>query len=428
MLSPRVWKPRVVFWGGALVVGATAAFFATLAEYANDRFRMLTDTSQWLPFLAAPAGLVAVLWIMRRFFAGSEGSGIPQAIAALVSAHDEQRVRLLSVRIAFGKILLTFLGLLSGASLGREGPTVHVGASVMYSIGRYARFPRHDMERGLILAGSAAGIAAAFNTPIAGIIFAIEEMSRSFEERTSGTLMLAVIIAGVTALAIKGNYTYFGSTDAVLGAGKWYIVPLCGVIGGFLGGAFSLALILGSARLAPLAREYPYRVAVACGLVIAITGLLSGQTTYGTGYHEAKGILTGSAEAGFFYPLLKMVATIASYLSGIPGGIFSPSLAAGAGLGADMAAWFATVPTAAVVVLGMVSYFAGVVQTPITAFVIVMELTDNQDMLFPLMAAAFIAYGTSRLICRVPIYRALSQRYIDAIAPAPPDPAPGKPG
>jgi H+/Cl- antiporter ClcA len=427
MLSPHVWKPRLVFWGGALVVGATATLFAGMAEYANERFRLLTELSHWLPFLVAPAGMVAVLWIMRRFFPGSEGSGIPQAIAALRSTQDTQRVRLLSVRIAFGKILLTFLGLLSGASLGREGPTVHVGASVMYSIGRYARFPRHDLERGLILAGSAAGIAAAFNTPIAGIIFAIEEMSRSFEERTSGTLLLAVIIAGVTALAMKGNYTYFGSTDAVLGAGMWYVVPVCGIIGGLLGGAFSLGLIVGSARLVPMVQRYPYRVAAACGLVIALVGLLSGQTTYGTGYHEAKGILTGSAEAGFFYPLLKMIATVASYFSGIPGGIFSPSLAAGAGLGADIAAFFPTVPVAAMVILGMVSYFAGVVQTPITAFVIVMELTNNQDMLFPLMAAAFIAYATSRLVCRVPIYRALSQRYIDVVSPAPGTAAAGDP-
>ena len=413
LFAPHVWKPRLIFWGGALAVGATAALFATASEYANHLFHQITAPSHWLPFLVSPLGLVLVLWLTRRFFAGSEGSGIPQAIAALAIRSEKRRARLLSIRIAAGKILLTFLGLLSGASLGREGPTVHVGASIMYSIGRIARFPRHDMERGLILAGSAAGIAAAFNTPIAGIMFAIEEMSRSFEQRTSGTLLLAVIIAGVTALAMKGNYAYFGTTDAALGASGWILVPLCGVIGGLLGGTFSLALLAGSTRLLPLVARFPYRTAMICGLIIALTGLLSGQTTYGTGYQEAKGMLTGSAEAGVFYPFLKMIATLASYLSGVPGGIFAPSLATGAGIGMDLAIWFPEVPASAVVILGMVSYFAGVVQTPITAFVIVMEMTNNQDMLFPLMATAFIAYGTSRIVCREPIYRTLARRFLE---------------
>jgi len=418
MLSPNVWKSRVVFWGGALAVGAIAALFAVAGNYAIDLFRHVPETSRWLPFLACPVGLVAVLWLTRHWFPGTEGSGIPQAIAALETKGEEARSHLLSLRIAFGKILLTFLGLLSGASIGREGPTVHVGASIMYSLGRIARFPRHDLERGLILAGGAAGVAAAFNTPIAGIIFAIEEMSRSFEERTSGTLLIAVILAGVTAVAIKGNYTYFGSTSAALSFSGWPLVFLCGILGGLLGGTFSKIVIGGSQRIAPLLGRYPYRIAVVCGLAIAVAGLFSDATTYGTGYQEAKGILTGVSHMGVLFPFLKMTASIASYLSGIPGGIFAPSLAAGAGLGADLARFFPAVPVAAVVVLGMVSYFSGVVQAPITSFVIVMEMIDNQNMLFPLMSASLIAYGASRLICREPIYRALARNFTASRPPA----------
>lgn len=427
------WKSRLVFWGGALIVGAVAALFASASEYANHAVRAWVAWGAWLPFLVSPLGLMGVLWLTRRVFPASEGSGIPQAIAALELKTEAGRASLLTLRIAVGKIILTLIGLLIGASIGREGPTVHIGAAVMYSAGRLTRFPQHTRERGLILAGGAAGIAAAFNTPIAGIMFAIEEMSRSFEERTSGTLLIAVILAGVTATAINGNYTYFGSTSAALGGEAWWIVPACGVVGGLLGGAFSQTLISGTQRVVPWMRRYPYRVAAACGLAIALIGLLSGEQTYGTGYDEAKGILTQTHPAGFLYPFFKLLATIVSYVSGIPGGIFAPSLAAGAGVGADLARAFPFVPPAAVIILGMVSYFSGVVQTPITAFVIVMEMTGNHAMLLPLMAASFIAYGVSRLICPEPIYRVLAQRFIigepltTATAPEPDPQAPAAP-
>lgn len=133
-------------------------------------------------------------------------------------------------------MLLACIGLAGGASVGREGPTVQVGAALLYNLRWLIRFPRHLMERGLIIAGGGAGVAAAFNTPLAGIVFAIEEMARSFEERSSGTLLTAVIIAGLTAVYVQGNYTYFGSSHAaVSGASGWLGVLFCGLAGGVLG-------------------------------------------------------------------------------------------------------------------------------------------------------------------------------------------------
>ena len=417
VLAWHPWKARVVFWAGAVAVGVIATLFAWMAEYANIAFHWIVGVSEWLPWLVSPLGMVVALWLTRSFFVGSEGSGIPQTIAVLGFREGPARERLLSWRIVIGKVMVAGVGLLSGASIGREGPSVHVGASIMYRVGKWAHFPRHDVERGLILAGSAAGIAAAFNTPIAGIIFAIEEMSRSFEERTSGTVLIAVIVAGVTALALQGNYTYFGTTKEVIGVNDWPAIFVCGVAGGLIGGWFSSALIVGSRALAPWLERHPYRVALACGLAIALFGLLSGQNTYGTGYTEAKAIVSGHNEAGIMYPLYKLLATVASYLSGIPGGIFAPSLAVGAGFGADMALLFPSAPLAAIVVLGMVGYFTGVVQTPITGFVIVMEVTGSQAMALPIMATAFVAYGASRLVCREPIYRALAQRFVETPVP-----------
>ena len=421
LLSRDAWKIRILLWSGAILVGLVASGFAISSEHANDWFHLLVDVSPYAPFVVCPLGLVLVSWLTRRFFPGSQGSGIPQSIAALQIPEHTSRTVLLSFRIAFGKILLTLIGLLSGASIGREGPTVHIGAAIMFSLGRFARFPHHYMDKGLILAGGAAGIAAAFNTPLAGILFAVEEMGRSFEERTSGVLLTAVFLAGVTAIAIQGNYTYFGSTSAILETSQFLLpVLVCGVVGGLLGGLFSTALIQGSRRLAPLLKRRPVAVAIVCGLGIASAGFLSGNTAYGTGYQEAEAIITGASTLPESYPLMKMLATLFSYLSGIPGGIFAPSLAAGAGVGAEIASWMPSLPVSAIIILGMVGYFTGVVQTPITAFVIIMEMTDNHSLLLPLMATAFIAYMTSRLVCPEPIYRVLAMNFLPVVADAEP--------
>ena len=138
----RHWAPRIVFWGGAVLVGLSAVALTQLGNLANTSFLMLYQHWPWVPFLVSPAGLVLSLWLTRRFFPGAQGSGIPQVIAALSPRTGGSPSRLLSVRIAIGKILLTTLGLFAGASIGREGPTVHVGASFTAAAGRLAGIKR----------------------------------------------------------------------------------------------------------------------------------------------------------------------------------------------------------------------------------------------------------------------------------------------
>ena len=128
-------------------------------------------------------------------------------------------------------------------------------------------------------------------------------------------------------------------------------------------------------------------------------------------------ILEGTGEIPESFGVLKLLATLVSYVSGIPGGVFAPSLAVGAGLGQNIAQFIPYVPLGAVVVLGMVAYFAGVVQAPVTAFVIVMEMTDNHDMIVPLMAASLLAAGCSKVVCRKPLYRALADEFLNDASP-----------
>ncbi len=419
LISPRQWMRRVIFWAGAVVVATVAIGFATLADRASALFIHIQAPRPWLACLICPTGLVVSFLLTRHVFPGAQGSGIPQVIAAQHMTDREAVARVLSLRVAVGKVGLTLLGLACGASIGREGPTVQVGAAIMHALGRMLRLPRPDLERALVLAGGAAGVAAAFNTPLAGVVFAIEELSHAFESRTSGVVLTAVIIGGITTLALVGNYSYFGHTSAVLDFGRgWIAVVLCSLAGGLAGGLFSSALVRFAGGLpGALGRalvRYPVVFAAVCGLAIALFGILSGGQTYGTGYAQARSMVEGNTALPASYAALKFAATVVSYISGIPGGIFAPSLSVGAAIGQILSHLLPLAPSGAVVLLGMVAYFSGVVQAPITATVIVMEMTDNQGMTIPLLATAFLAFGVSRLVCRRPIYAALARRFLAA--------------
>ncbi len=410
------WQRRAVFVAGGVAVGAAAVALALAADRAGAGFRAITAGRPLLALGLTPVGFALASLVSRRIFPNSGGSGIPQAIAARQLADQAARGALVSLRVASGKVVLLLLGLLCGASIGREGPTVQVGASLMFAAGRLS--PRR--QAGLILAGAAAGVSAAFNTPLAGIVFGIEEMSRSFEARTSGVVIGAVIAAGITSLALQGDYTYFGTTHATLhGLQGWAAVPLLGVLGGLCGGGFSRTLIaVGRGLPGAVGRavgRQPTVFAALCGLVVACCGLASHGAAFGTGYAEARALVQGAPAApGLWFGAAKFAATLASSVSGIPGGIFAPSLAVGAGLGADVAALLPGAPAQALVVLGMVAYFAGVVQAPITAFVIVTEMTNDHAMVMPLMLAALIGYGVSRLVCKEGVYHALAHGFVRA--------------
>jgi H+/Cl- antiporter ClcA len=410
------WKSRLLLWGAAAAVGVAAVAFAWLADVAQTALRDLLAISPWLPWLLAPAGFFVIAWLTQRYFRGAEGSGIPQTIFALRPNAGAQGEAFMQPMVVVGRVGLATLGLLCGGSIGREGPTVHVGAVIVNSVARWMPHGRIEAQRrALLLAGGAAGVAAAFNTPLAGIVFAIEELSRSFEERASGTTLTAVILAGVVAIALMGDYTYFGqpTVPANLRAITPAIVALaiaCGVAGGL----FS-RLTLESARRLPgvlgrLRSERPALFAGLCGLMVAAIGTFSGGLTYGTGYAEARSILESQAHLSWFYAPARALATLLSYLSGIPAGLLAPSLSVGAGFGQFIADIFGQTSAVPFAILGMCGYLAGVTQAPLTALVIVMEMTSQHAMILPLMVTSALATAISKLITP-PLYQSLADRY-----------------
>jgi len=423
LLSARHWKARILLWVAAAAVGGAAVGFARMADTAQALFRRANAAFPFAPWVLAPLGFFAIAWATRRFFRGAEGSGIPQTIFALQPEAGEAASRLLRVHVVVGRMLLAGAGLLCGGSIGREGPTVHVGAVITHFFSRWIPHGRTSAQRrALILAGGAAGVAAAFNTPLAGIVFAIEELSRSFEERASGATLTAVVLAGVMAIALIGEYTYFGQPTVAMAARNvslgTFVVALAG---GLAGGLFSRLTLIGvgglPGPLGRLQRNRPALFAALCGLAVAGVGFASGGLTYGTGYQEARSILESNAHLPWFYAPARAFASLAAFLSGIPAGLLAPSLSVGAGLGqlvADLSGHATAVPFA---ILGMCGYLAGVTQAPLTSLVIVMEMTTRHEMVLPLMVTAAVATASARLLSP-PLYRALAQRYTMPAAPA----------
>lgn len=430
LVLSEAWRRRAALWGGAVAVALVAILFAKASDAAFHLFQRITSHSPWWALLLTPGIFALLAWLTSGVLKPTRGSGIPQVIAALDKPDESFRKTNLSPAVSAGKLLLTSLSLLGGASVGREGPTVHVGASLMYLFGRWFGFKDPRELSHFLLAGGAAGIAAAFNTPLAGIVFAIEELSGRFEHRFSGTLLTAVIVGGVVSLGLLGNYTYFGHMSARLPLGQgWLAILQCGAVAGLLGGLFARAVLASAAGrprwLGQLRQRHPVLLAAGCGLVVVALALTFGEGAFGTGYEQARSLVQGQAMVGHEFGLMKLLANLASYVAGIPGGLFSPALAVGAGLGHNLAVLMPGVDPRAFVLLGMCAYLTGVTQAPLTSAVISLELTDSGDLLLPILATVLIARGVSGLVCRVPIYRGLAELLMMPVV-APHSPSSGK--
>lgn len=407
--SPVLWRRRGVFLLGAVAVGLVSIGFAYMADGAQDYYHRLFAWNPYALLILTPATFALFAWMTKRWFDGAQGSGIPQAIAARRHQDGALARKLLAPNVTIAKIVMTSLALAAGASIGREGPTVQIGACIMFMVGSYAGIGR---QPGLILAGSAAGIAGAFNAPLAGVMFAIEEMAHSYDRRLSSLVIAAVVISGITTLILVGNYDYFGTVKGTAsGLSLWIAVGLCAVLGGAMGAVFSRLLVFLS--MAPLGwlkwlRACPLFTGAVCGLVVAVLAIATGGFAGGSAYAEARLLLEGGADQPWWYAPAKLVTTVLSSASGIPGGLFSPSLSIGASLGANLGELLPGVDASAIALLGMAAYFAAVVQAPLTAFIIVLEMTDDASMTVPLMAVTLLAAGLSRLITPEPLYHALS--------------------
>lgn len=410
--APREEVPRRIASGlGAVALGLVALAFAKLGDMSQQLFLKLVAAWPYLPLILTPLLFGLVMYVTQRWTPEARGSGIPQVIAAAKTPEASSRGPLVSMRTMASKFILTLVMLLGGGSVGREGPTVQISAAIMVWVHKRFRVP---ITSGVIIAGGAAGVAAAFNTPLAGIAFAIEELASAYEQRVAVMVMGTVMIAGLVSLGVAGDYVYFGAMRQTLSVSAVLLVaPVAGVVGGLAGGLFSRIVLAFASPKHPLLRRMrirPVIFAVGCGLCVAVLGIITNGSTWGTGYETTKQLIEAHSASLWFGPT-KFIAALATTLSGTPGGIFAPSLSVGAGIGNLLKPIFPDDPAGAVVLLGMAAYFVGVVRAPLTAVIILSETTASRGMILPLFATALIADTVSALVCHERLYHGLSKPF-----------------
>lgn len=421
------WADQAVVLLHAATTGVLVVAFTWLAEYASEAHKAARTMSSWAAYAAlawTPLCTVAILWWTRRHAPGAAGSGIPQVMLALDRDLEGPALKaFVSLRLSLQKIALVSAGLFAGLSIGREGPTVQVGAGVMLHARRWLSAKSPIDGHDLMVAGAAAGIAAAFNTPLGGIVFAIEQLTRRRGMAHSSLVIAAIVLSGLVAVSVLGNDTYFGRLQ-VQGL-SWSLVGpglAVSLASGLAGGIFSRLIVESmNAGPQPVLRwraAHPYRFAAIGGLLVALMGLVTGGLTSGAGYLPTRAMLEGSSDVPGTYTLLKFCATWISAWTGVPAGVFAPSLSIGAGIGHDVAVVIGVPSEAriALIALGMVGFLAATTQGPITSFIIVMEMVAGQSMVLSLMASALVASGVSRLLTRGAMYAELADR-LAATAP-----------
>ena len=399
---------------GAGLIGATFRLVLEQADRLRDAL-IIRAHAEVLGFFAviglcaAAASLAA--WLVRRYAPHASGSGIPYVEGVLSGDIPPARFRLISVKFAGG-----LLAIGSGLALGREGPSVQMGASVGHLVGRLFRRNWPDC-RELFAAGAGAGLATAFNAPIAGAIFVLEELVGRFEPR------IAIAALGASATAIAVGRVFVGDvpdfhveTLAYPAAETGPLYVALGVIAGGAAVAYNRAL-LGTLAAADRLKRLP--VELRAGFVGAAVGALAwfAPELVGGGDPITQRALTG-AEALAALPLLFLVRFglgAVSYAAGTPGGLFAPMLVLGAQLGLCFGLLcqlaFPTLPVqpAGFAVVGMAAFFTGVVRTPVTGIALVTEMTASFTMLLPMLGACFTAMLVPALLRDRPIYDSLRE-------------------
>ncbi|MDR6534862.1 chloride channel protein [Variovorax soli] len=415
--SGRLWLDRAIVLAYAVAAGLFVVGFTLASDRAFGLFHRLHQAQPWGLLLWTPALTAAIVWATRRWFPGAAGSGIPQVKAALHPAlPPERRGRLVSLRLTVAKIGLAVAGLAAGLSIGREGPSVQVAAGVMQHARRWLSPASTIDARALLVAGGAAGIAAAFNAPLAGVVFAIEELYGRLETRASGLIITAIVLAGLVAVSVFGNLSYFGVIRvphvgwSALGPGL-AVTLASGVAGGLFSRLMAASLTGAPGRLNAARARWPLRFAAVGGMLVAVIGLVTGGATFGAGSESVKGMLAGHQDLSPLQTLLKFIATWMTAWCGVPGGIFAPALTIGAGIGNSVSQLAGGGLGPALIAMGMAGFLAAVTQTPLTAFIIVMEMVDGHSMVLSLMASAMLASLVSRMISR-PLYESLADHMV----------------
>jgi CIC family chloride channel protein len=413
LLAKLQQREDQVFLVLALVIGALTGLavvaFILLTERAGMRLYP-AGGARWRRLLFPVAGSLGIGYLLFRYFPNARGSGVPQTKAALFAREGR-----ITLRTVLGKFFCTSATLASGIPLGREGPSVQVGAGIASVLGRFLGL-RPEKVKALLPVGAAAAIAAAFNTPLAAVLFALEEIVGDLNAPVLGSVVLASATSWVVLRLLLGNNPLFKVPQyQLVHPLEFAIYAVLGVAGGLVSVTFTKLLLDMRERFLRFPQKTVWFQPVAGGLLVGLLGLFVPQVL-GVGYGYVGDVLNGRMALNLMVLLvvLKLLTVTTSYASGNAGGIFGPALFIGAMLGGTVGtvahrllpAYTATAGAYALV--GMGAVFAGIVRAPMTSVVMIFEMTQDYAVIVPLMIANLVSLFISSRLQRQPIYEALA--------------------
>ena len=406
-----------VFLVLALVIGAltglTVVAFILLTERTGMRLYPVGG-ARWRRLVLPVAGSLGIGYLLYRYFPAARGSGVPQTKAALFARGGR-----ITMRTVVGKFFCTSATLASGIPLGREGPSVQVGAGIASVLGRRVGL-RPERVKALLPVGAAAAIAAAFNTPLAAVLFSLEEIVGDLHAPVLGSVVLASATSWMVLRLLLGNHPLFKVPQyQLIHPLEFAVYAVLGVTGGLVSVAFTKLLLGIRARFLRFPKKTVWFQPVAGGLLVGLMGWFVPQVL-GVGYGFVGDVLKRKYDVLSLMLLLlvlKLLAVTTSYSSGNAGGIFGPSLFIGAMLGGVVGTVAHrllpgyTATAGAYALVGMGAVFAGIVRAPMTSVLMIFEMTQDYAVIVPLMIANLVSLFISSRLQRQPIYEALAIQY-----------------
>ena len=416
-LSDRVAELRQresqVFLALALVIGALTGMAVVAFILLTERMGMRlypVGGAPWRRVLFPVVGSLGIGYLLYRYFPDARGSGVPQTKAALYAREGR-----ITLRTVLGKFFCTSATLASGIPLGREGPSVQVGAGIGSVLGRLLGL-RSEQVKNLIPVGAAAAIAAAFNTPLAAVLFSLEEIVGDLHAPVIGAVVLASATAWMVLRVFLGNHPLFKVPQyQLVSPAEFAVYAMLGVAGGVVSAAFAKLLLGMRERFLRFPQKTLWFQPVVGGLLVGVVGWFVPQVL-GVGYGFVGDALNGNMAFKMMLLLvvLKLLTVTTSYASGNAGGIFGPALFIGAMLGGTVGtvahrlfpAYTAT--PGAYALVGMGAAFAGIVRAPMTSVLMIFEMTQDYAVIVPLMIANLVSLFIASRLQHEPIYEALA--------------------
>jgi len=397
----------------ALVIGALTGLAVVAFILLTERMGMRlypVGGAPWRRLLFPVAGSLGIGYLLYRYFPNARGSGVPQTKAALFAREGR-----ITLRTVLGKFFCTSATLASGIPLGREGPSVQIGAGIGSVLGRFLGLSTEQVKK-LIPVGAAAAIAAAFNTPLAAVLFSLEEITGDLYAPVMGAVVLASATAWVVLRVLLGDHPLFKVPQyQLVSPAEFAVYAVLGVAGGVVSAVFARLLLGMRARFLRFPRKTVWFQPLAGGLLVGVMGWFVPQVM-GVGYGFVGEALNGrmAFQLMALLVVLKLFAVTGSYASGNAGGIFGPALFIGAMLGGTVGtvahhlfpAYTAT--PGAYALVGMGAVFAGIVRAPMTSVVMIFEMTQDYAVIVPLMIANLVSLFIASRLQHEPIYEALA--------------------